>query len=179
MRILRWLDKHFEEGVMAVMLAFMTIIMGVQVCARYLFSSSLTWSEEVTRYLFVWSAFLSIGLGIRHGLSLRVDQLTLMLPKKGSQIVCIIATAVELLFFGFMIPFAYQYVSVAFSSGRLSPATQIPMWVIHAAPLTGFILAVIRCVQKLLLKLFFEKGDAEQLYGKEPHGHLPEEGETL
>ena len=33
----------------------------VQVVMRYVFHSSLTWSEEMARYLFVWLVYFSVA----------------------------------------------------------------------------------------------------------------------
>ena len=36
----------------------MVVIIFAQVLARYAFSNSLSWSEEIGRYLFVWMSFI-------------------------------------------------------------------------------------------------------------------------
>ena len=52
--MLKWLDENLEEFLMGAFLIGMVLIMGVQVLARYVFGASLSWSEEITRYLFIW-----------------------------------------------------------------------------------------------------------------------------
>ena len=54
-----WLDNYLEEFFMVISLILMTVIMGIQVFSRYVLGSAPSWSEEITRYLFVWSGFLS------------------------------------------------------------------------------------------------------------------------
>ena len=63
--MLRWLDDHLEEFLMAVLLLLITVIISYSVVMRYVFNDSPTWAEEITRFFFIWSAFLSIGLCIR------------------------------------------------------------------------------------------------------------------
>ena len=53
--MLKWLDENLEEFLMVALLIAMTVIMGIQVFARYALGASLSWSEELTRYLFIWS----------------------------------------------------------------------------------------------------------------------------
>jgi TRAP-type C4-dicarboxylate transport system permease small subunit len=48
-----WIDEYLEEFVMTILLILMALIMGVQVLSRYVFGMSLSWSEEITRYLFI------------------------------------------------------------------------------------------------------------------------------
>jgi TRAP-type C4-dicarboxylate transport system permease small subunit len=151
MKILRALDKHFEESIAVCCLIVMVLIMGMQVFSRYVLNASLVWSEEITRYLFIWCGFMSIGLCIRHGLALRVDQLLHMVPPKITSALNMFSTVVELALFVFLLPHAYTFVSITFASGRLSPAALIPIWIVQAAPVTGFTFAVIRCVQRIVL----------------------------
>ena len=51
-KTLHWLDENLEEFLLVVMLAAMTLIMGIQIFSRYALGESLSWSEEVTRFLF-------------------------------------------------------------------------------------------------------------------------------
>ena len=51
-RIFHWLDENLEEFLLVIGLIAMTLIMGVQVFCRYVLGMSLSWSEELTRYIF-------------------------------------------------------------------------------------------------------------------------------
>ena len=73
-KVIHWLDEYFEEFLMVLFLAAMTIIMGIQVFSRYILGISLSWSEEITRYLFIWSAFLSVSLCTKKCISIKIDQ---------------------------------------------------------------------------------------------------------
>ena len=50
-KAIHWLDEYLEEFLMVVFLIAMTLIMGIQVFSRYILGVSLSWSEEITRYL--------------------------------------------------------------------------------------------------------------------------------
>ena len=52
-KILHWLDENLEEFILVIFLIAMTLIMGIQIFCRYVLGMSLSWSEELTRYL-VW-----------------------------------------------------------------------------------------------------------------------------
>ena len=54
-KALQWLDENLEEVLLVIALAAMAVIMGIQVIARYIFGASLSWSEELTRYIFIWA----------------------------------------------------------------------------------------------------------------------------
>ena len=57
-KILHYLDEYLEEILMVIFLIAMTLIMGIQVFSRYVLGMSLSWSEEITRYLFHMVGFL-------------------------------------------------------------------------------------------------------------------------
>ena len=59
MKVLKWLDNNLEQAILLILLCGMTLVMGAQIIARYAFSASLSWSEEITRYMFIISGFIS------------------------------------------------------------------------------------------------------------------------
>ena len=58
----------------------MIIIVSLQVVLRYGFNSSIDWSEEISRLLFVWCMFLAIPLGIREGAHVGIELLVAHIP---------------------------------------------------------------------------------------------------
>ncbi len=153
MRVLKWLDRYLEEVILLVMLCAMVMIMGIQITARYVFSSSLSWSEEITRFLFICSGFLSASFCIKKSASVKIDQLVNMLPGKGVHIFRLISYTIELVFFAYLIPFAWQYMMSGVASRQLSPACGIPMYLIQSATVISFALCVFRLVQKWVCRV--------------------------
>ena len=60
--------------------ALMIAIVTLQVVLRYGFNSSIDWSEEISRLLFVWAMFLAIPLGIREGAHVGIELLVAHIP---------------------------------------------------------------------------------------------------
>ena len=60
-KVLHWIDEYLEETLLVAALAAMAVIMGIQVFSRYVLGASLSWSEELTRYIFIWAGFLSVS----------------------------------------------------------------------------------------------------------------------
>ena len=54
-KVIHFLDESLEESLLIALLIGMTMIMGIQVVSRYVFGMSLSWSDELTRYMFIWS----------------------------------------------------------------------------------------------------------------------------
>lgn len=88
--------NHFEEAVIVAMFAVMVIVIFVQVIMRKT-GNSLTWSEELGKFLFVWISWLGISLGQRKGEHIKITMLTDRLPFRMAQIVNIVSDLVVIL----------------------------------------------------------------------------------
>lgn len=153
MKFIRWLDDYLEEVLMTVLLIGITIVMAAQVAARYIFNSPLTWSDELAKYMLVWSCFLSVSFCVKKRISIKIDQFQNMLSEKLIPWVKVIRHTVVLIFCLAMLPFCVTYVQQAVSSGATSSAMQIPMYFIQSAPLVGFLLLAVRVFQALIREL--------------------------
>lgn len=149
-KIFLWLDNNLEEKVMMVLLMAMTLIMGLQVFSRYVLNNSLTWTEEMTRFLFVWMTFLSIGYCTSKGISLKIDQFVNVLPAKVRHITRIAVYVVSIAFFIYIIPGAFEYAMTAVSRGQKSSAMGINMVWVQSSTVVGFVLGLIRTVQGMV-----------------------------
>lgn len=150
--ILHFLDEYLEEVVMTILLILMAVIMGVQVLSRYAFGMSLSWSEEVTRYLFIWSAFISVSLCTRKCISIKIDQFVKMFSMRGRALFNIVNLAIQFVFFVYLVPYAWRYLMTTIESGQVSPACGIPMYYIQSAPLICFALCAFRIAQRWILE---------------------------
>lgn len=147
-RILHWLDENLEETLMVLFLAAMTLIMGIQVFSRYALGASLSWSEELTRYIFIWAGFLSVSYCTKKCISIKIEQFVALFPKRGKALFKVVNHTLELVLFLYLIPFAWKYLMSAVASGQTSPALGLPMYYVQAAPFAGFLLTAFRVLQR-------------------------------
>lgn len=161
MKVLKWLDDHFEEYLLVILLVLIACIMMLQIVMRYVFSSSLSWAEEFTRYCFVWSVFISISFSIKKGSMLKIDAVTALMPKKVQAVLGITVDFVVLAFFVLLLVNSQQVIERLISSGQTSPAMGLPMVYVYAAAIVGFTLSVIRSIQSIVfsLKNLFKKSN--------------------
>ena len=136
-----WLDNYLEEFFMVISLILMTVIMGIQVFSRYVLGSAPSWSEEITRYLFVWSGFLSVSYCTKKCISIKIEQFVSIFPRRGKALFKLVNHTFELMVFLYLIPFAFKYMMSAVESGQVSPA------------LASFILVAIRIIQRWFAEL--------------------------
>ena len=170
-KALFWLNSSLEEFLMAASLVLMTLIMGIQVFSRYVLGASLSWSEELTRYIFVWAGFLSVSYCTKRCVSIKIEQFVAMFPRRGKAVFKLVNHTFELVFFFYLMPFAVKYLMSAIESGQVSPACRIPMYYVQAAPLVSFLLVSLRILQRWYIEFHVawkgEEGAAPAKEGKE------------
>ncbi|MDD3390593.1 MAG: TRAP transporter small permease, partial [Synergistaceae bacterium] len=148
LKILKWLDEHFEEYILSGLLIVIAVVMMLQVTMRYVFNASLSWAEEASRYAFVWSALVSIGYSIKENSILKVDTLVESLPAGLKHILVTLINLSVTLFFGYLFVNSIPAVQRVVMTGQTSPALKIPLSWIYFAAIAGFFLATVRSVQK-------------------------------
>ncbi|MGN1378560.1 MAG: TRAP transporter small permease [Dorea sp.] len=158
-KVIHWLDENLEECILILLLIGMTLIMGIQVFSRYVLGMSLSWSEELTRYLFIWCGFISVSYCSKKCLSIKIEQFVAMFPRRGKALFKVVNHTFELIFFLYMIPFAWSYMMSAVTSGQVSPACSIPMYYVQAAPFVSFILVAIRILQRWIIEFRIARGE--------------------
>ncbi len=86
-----------------VCLSLMAIFVFMNVVLRYAFNSGITWSEEVSRFLFVWLIFLGAILAFNDNEHLGVDVVIKKLSLTGKKIVYIISNIILLITLVFLL----------------------------------------------------------------------------
>ncbi len=151
MKVLHFLDEHFERILCTAFLAIMSFVIVLQVFFRYVLNNSLSWSEELARYLFIWLVEIGIPYGIKMDKHICVDAVYSFLPKKIKKGYAIVGYVLTLLFALAVVYYGIQVVGMQAASGQVSPAMHVPMTIVYAAPVVGFSLSAIRLIQRIYL----------------------------
>ncbi|MDR1874512.1 MAG: TRAP transporter small permease [Synergistaceae bacterium] len=162
MKFLRWLDEHFEETILVVLLVVINFVMLAQIVARYILNDSMSWPEEFSRYCYVWTVFLSISYSIAKGNMLRVGVVMDLLPAKAQSTIRILCNLIMLALFWVFFRHSVSVVGhIKNVTHEISSAMRIPMWLVYMATLVGFGLAIARMVQTLFKNIchFNEKAE--------------------
>jgi len=153
--ILKIFDNLESYLCRALLLTFVTLLF-VQILSRELFGYSITWSEELSVYLFVWFVFLGSSYAAKLSAHNRVTFQYKWLPHKVSTF-CEFAS--DLLWIGFNSYFIYLSYDFVFNRMNLfwkSQTLGIPMKYIYLILPIAFTLMTIRIIQVNYLK--FVKG---------------------
>lgn len=164
--MLKKIWDHLEEGILVPMLAFSSLLLFVQVVMRYVFGSSLSWSEELARFLYLWEVWLGIAYATKTGAHLRVDLIYDLVKGKAA---LVLRLFVNILWFAFGVWFAFigsQTMMTIMGFGQLSSAMRIPMWLVYLAIPVGSGLMAIRLIEQTV-KLIKAGPEREEKKGAE------------
>ncbi|MBR0598019.1 TRAP transporter small permease [Sinanaerobacter chloroacetimidivorans] len=102
---IEWLVKILAAAAMFLM----TVIVTVCVVKRYCFGTTFIWSDELVRYLLIWSTFLGAAVGFRHFDLVLLDLFIGLLPKKFASFLAIIVHFVTMVFIGYIFYISLNY----------------------------------------------------------------------
>lgn len=138
-----WLER-LEEGLVAFLLAAMTLVTFAQVVARYGFNYSFTWALELTTVLFAWLIFLGIPYGVRVGSHIGVDALVKMMGPVGGRITGAAAAALCFVYSMILLVGSWRYVAKMYEVDIQMDDLPLKQWVPRAILLVCFALLAWR-----------------------------------
>lgn len=118
-------SNHFLNIAIAVSLAAMSLSVLLNVILRYVFNSGLTWSEEVSRYFFVWLVFLGAVSALKDKMHLGVDLVVKALPQRMQKVVFVISNGIVLYILWLVVDGSWKMSVLNMNS--TGPATGMPL----------------------------------------------------
>ena len=116
----------------AIMLAVSVLLMAfntiANVVGRYVFQTSIYFTEELNSVLIILITFAGISYAARHGRHIRMSAIFDTLPpgaKKGLMVIIALVTAFFMLALAW---YSFTYILTQAGRGRVLPALQIPVW---------------------------------------------------
>ncbi len=160
----KW-DKIFSmlDRVVEAMLFIIVMIMlsaGVaQIVSRYILKQSLSWSEELMRFLYVWLTLIGTSLAIRRNQFTVIDAIANAIRSKSkiaSAILYIFTVAMQLGFFVMLTKYGWALAAKNFFQD--SPAMRISMGVAYLALPIGGALGIIYSLISIRDHIIAKKG---------------------
>ena len=156
---LEYLAKRMLEIVVFLLFALMTVLTFAQVFTRFLLNISLSWSEELSRFILVWLIFTASILTYGEKLHIVVDVLIVKLTGMTSHVVQLINRVLVLLFCIFVTLGAVEFLPM--TAIQRSPACGIYMSYIYGAiPVSMIFMGLITI--KEILKIIGEMGKKKE-----------------
>lgn len=158
MEIIHKLSDNIDKIVLAIvvtMLGVMVLVTTAQIVCR-LARHSLLWSEELCRYLLVWSTFLGASCVYKSGAHIAITFVQGVFPPKIQRAMRIFVHGVCILTFCAVVYFGVIY---AGKQAQLAPSLRIPMKYMYYSIPIGFGLMIIHAVDAIL-QILQKKGGA-------------------
>jgi TRAP-type C4-dicarboxylate transport system permease small subunit len=124
---------------LGLLMFMMAIIIFSQVVSRYVVGRSLTWSEELGRYIFVWMSFLGMAAAIPKGAHVALDILVNNLKGVNKEILIILNNLLVIIF-GIALMYS-GFCLAKLGINQTSPTLKLPMQLVYIViPVSGIIL---------------------------------------
>jgi TRAP-type C4-dicarboxylate transport system permease small subunit len=144
--------QRISYAVAAFCMFAVILLIFINVLCRYVFSFSISWSEEMTRYMFIGTLFFTLNIMVSQNAALRVDILDNFIHNQRSKhilnLITYVLTVVALLVFTLS---GVMLVQAGLTS--VSPSMHIPMWIIYAMMPLGYFLALIEVLRKIATEI--------------------------
>lgn len=143
--------ENIELFIMVICLdAFMINIL-LQIVTRIFFNNPLNFTEEVSRYLFVWMVFLALPYSTYHNTHISMDLFVKHLPQLLQYILKILIHLLTIAVFCWIVYYGIDYLN--FSKNVNVPALGISKSVIASIiPISG-VLMVIRSIERMIMDI--------------------------
>lgn len=110
----------------------------------------LVWTEEASRFLFMWMAFLGMAIGFRNAESARVTIFVKMFRPLCGVVSAVIYTLFTVGFFLLMLYTGYQMVEQQILFTEMASGFPLPMWVVGIIYPLAAVFGIVCLVQSLL-----------------------------
>jgi TRAP-type C4-dicarboxylate transport system permease small subunit len=130
---------------LVIMASFLVLI--IEVISRYVFGSSMEWSDEIARLLLIWMTFTGMGLAILERKEIFVRTLRGSLSARGRRVWQASLEALAIAFNIFLLVFGIQM--TRFAWGMKTESLELPFSILYASIPAGAILSILYLVHRL------------------------------
>ena len=136
-----------EKIVSCVCVIVMSVLVFINVIARFVFNHSLAFSDEISTYLFVLMSFMGTAIAARRGAHLGLSIVTDRVSPKARTMIGMVMYGVSALFCLLIVIFGIQMVVSQYQLGQESAAMQWPEWIYGSFVPIGAAFAMLAFLQ--------------------------------
>ncbi|MES2186580.1 MAG: TRAP transporter small permease [Pseudomonadota bacterium] len=153
-------------------LAAMVVLVFGNVVLRYGFNSGISFSEEASRYLFVWLTFMGTVVAMYEHSHLGVDTLVTRLPAAGKKFCAVLADLLMLGCCGLLLQGSWKQTII--NMDNAAPVSGIPVGAMHAAAVVASVGLIVVIGLHLLRVLAGRATERDLVQVVESEDRLPE-----
>ncbi len=164
-RLVRGLDRLFALLASLALLGIAAVVI-LQIVARTALPSSPAWTEELSRYLFIYMVALSAGLVLRRDQHVNVELFQQHLGRRGQWLYRALICLAVGVFAAMMLPYAWQYAQIG--AFQTSPTLRLPMRYVFFSTVVLFALTTLYAAIGFIEAVVAIKRDSSVQH-REPH----------
>ena len=156
MEIIHGIDKVINKilrFIVIIMLSVMSVVVFAQVLFRIVYLS-IPWSEELSKYLLIWSTFLGAAICIRKGSLVGLEFLKNSLSEEKQKLLQTILNLIVCAMLLFLISVGFWAVRRVWF--QITPVLKLSMGLMYAAIPVG---SVFMLINQILVTIYLWKGD--------------------
>lgn len=149
--------ENFADKLAKITLFVVKVITGILVITvltgvffRYVVRNSLSWTEELARYLMIWAALLAVSVGVKDKEHVGIQLLIKQFPPLITKMITVVVYIITIVFLGVLTYKGYQVAGRA--KTQLSLALNISMyWPLMSIPVSGVLAIIQQIIQTILI----------------------------
>ena len=153
--VLHWLNENFEKIFLVIGLLAIILFITLQTVYRYVItyvastSGAMVWTEELSRYIFIWITYLALCVAIKRRSSIRVDIIYDKLPKRWQDLSWIVVHICFLVLTVMIAVTGWSQIERLLTFPQYTPAMRIPFLIPYLILPVGFGLMSLRLIQDI------------------------------
>ena len=141
---------HIDYALEPVLIIPLLLAALLQVLYRFVPFVNVPWTLELITFLYSASVWVGISIAIRENSHIGIEAIYRRFPyrvKKIARLFSWLAFATTMIFFGYLGSIA---ISGYFRSGSVTPAMQVPYWLVRSPIILGALLSLYRITEKVV-----------------------------
>lgn len=137
--------NSMEESLLVASLILNVLLVFLQVIMRTVFKNSLTWSEELSRYIFIWQIWLGASIALKYNEHIRVTLiLSFFKNQKVQAFITLLADFIWFLFCGYMVLNGKELLVSMAARNAVSSGLRLPLVYVYIVFPVASLLVCIR-----------------------------------
>lgn len=142
-----------EEGILSAGIMLMAVFLIADIFSRNLLGISLFFVQEATQFLIYLITFMGISYAARKGRHIRMSALFDALPYRPQKLLSIFIPAVTAIILFTLAYLAIEYTLSVYQRGRVTPALEIPAYLMYIFVPIGLIFGGIQYVRNMWINI--------------------------
>jgi TRAP-type C4-dicarboxylate transport system permease small subunit len=145
--LLRKLYDHLEEIFCTLTMGAMVACLMLQVGVRWITGAGIAWTEELSRYTFLWTVFIGAALVAKYNSHVRISAQYLLMPVKARLVFRIFTDIIWICFNLYIAWLSFRVIQNSLMFPEVSPTLRIVRAYVEIIIPAGFVLMSWRVVE--------------------------------